>query len=177
MWYGLSIMWECENIMRVWGCHMGDAEDAGLPIVALCCCVSASLWTAYPWMWRHHNHSKHREPLTQRHCVTSLRLRPWECYISYYWKFRTWFVCLAYRWKDRVTRELSSYCLVTHFLARSQSCEKLLLALSCPSDRLYVRLCACNNSTPTGRSLMIFDFRPFSNICRENSSFIKIRLE
>ena len=176
MWYGLSIMWECENIMRVWGCHMGDAEDAGLPIVALCCCVSASLWTAYPWRWRHHNHSEHREPLTQRHCVTSPRLGPWECYIFYYWKFRTWFVCLAYRWKDRVTRELSSYCLVTHFLARSQSCEKLLLALSCPSDRLYV----CAHATtrlPLDGVWWYLILGLFSNICRENSSFITIRLE
>jgi hypothetical protein len=53
------------------------------------------------------------------------------------------------------------------FSARSQNCEKRLLALSCLSIRLF----AWNIPDPTGR---IFLFGYFSKIFRENWSFITI---
>jgi hypothetical protein len=44
---------------------------------------------------------------------------------------------------------------------------------------VYSSVCpsAWNNSAPTGRIFMKFDVCVFSKICRENSSFIKIRQE
>jgi len=44
----------------------------------------------------------------------------------------------------------------------------------CPSVRPSLRLSAWNNSAPTGRVFMKFDILHFSQICRENSSSIKI---
>ena len=66
---------------------------------------------------------------------------------------------------------LLEVCLMglSSYWARSQICEKRLLALSCPS----VCLSAWNDSAPTGRILMKFDIEAFFIRSTDKSSLIK----
>jgi len=65
------------------------------------------------------------------------------------------------------------------FLARSQNCEKRLLASSCLSTLLSVHppVCLHGNSALTGRILMKFDICLVFEKLSQNSSFIKIGQE
>ena len=77
----------------------------------------------------------------------------------------------TWMWKFNILMLLFLYSplLVTFAKLRNQ-----LLASSCLSAFLSVHLSASNNSAYTGRIVIIFDIWIFSEICRNNASFIKV---